>query len=115
MQKPLQTQVEAPNSDAETTPMQVRDTADHRSPGGRLGHVVGEGFAGPCLRAQGSSGEDGAFAPCARGWVDRFRCLLRPGPAAAWRFRGSAGVWGESLGDWETLGQMRGCGRKEGG
>jgi hypothetical protein len=76
---------------------------------------VGEGFAGPCLRAQGSSGEDGAFAPCARGWVDRFRCLLRPGPAAAWRFRGSAGVWGESLGDWETLGQMRGCGRKEGG
>ena len=45
--------------------------------------VVGSCSAGPVLRAQGSSGEDGVFALCARGVVDRFQCLLRPGPAAA--------------------------------
>jgi hypothetical protein len=41
------------------------------------------GFAGTGLRSQGSSGESVAFALCARGFGDRFQCLLRPGPAAA--------------------------------
>ena len=48
------------------------------------GWLRGRGSAGPCLRAQGSSDEDETFALCARGKVDRFQCLLRPGPAAAW-------------------------------
>ena len=41
------------------------------------------GSAGSVLRSQGSSGEDGVFALCARVGVDRFQCLLQPGPAAA--------------------------------
>ena len=45
--------------------------------------------AGSVLRAQGSSGEGGAFALCARGRVDRFQCMLRPVPAAASGPRGS--------------------------
>ncbi|MEN9776891.1 MAG: hypothetical protein RJB04_646, partial [Verrucomicrobiota bacterium] len=88
----------------------ARQFTDHPSPGGRLGHVVGEGFAGPSLRAQGSSGEDGACARCARGWVDRFRCVLQPGPAAAGRFRVSAGVWGMS---WVRASRGRACARRE--
>ena len=48
------------------------------------GWLRGRGSAGPCLRAQGSSDEDETFALCARVEVDRFQCLLRPGPAAAW-------------------------------
>ena len=48
------------------------------------GWVRGGDSAGPCLRAQGSSDEDETFALCARGEVDRFQCLLWPGPAAAW-------------------------------
>ena len=48
------------------------------------GWVRGWGSAGPSLRAQGSSDEDETFALCARAEVDRFQCLLRPGPAAAW-------------------------------
>ncbi len=41
------------------------------------------GSAGPVLRSQGSSGEVGLFALCAREKGDRFQCLPRPGPAAA--------------------------------
>ena len=48
------------------------------------GWLRGGGSAGPCLRAQGSSDQDETFVLCARGKVDRFQCLLRPGPAAAW-------------------------------
>jgi hypothetical protein len=51
--------------------------------------VLGLCSAGSVLRAQGSSGEDGAFALCARGRVDRFQCLLRPVPAAASGPRGA--------------------------
>jgi len=40
--------------------------------------------AGPCLRAQGSFGEDLAFALCARGWLNRPQCLLWLGPTSAW-------------------------------
>jgi hypothetical protein len=61
-----------------------------RSLGWRLGWVVGGGSAGSCLRAQGSSGEDGVIALCARGRFDRFQCSLRPGPAAASRLSGGS-------------------------
>ena len=52
--------------------------------------VVGLCSAGSVLRAQGSSGEDGAFAQRAREMFDRFQCLLRPGPAAASRLSGGS-------------------------
>ena len=40
-----------------------------------------------CGRSQEGSGEDGAFALCARGFGDRFQGLLRTDPA-------TLGVWG---------------------
>ena len=47
---------------------------------GDVGCVGGGAFAGPCLRAQGSSGDDWLLR-CARGGgLDRLQCLLRPGP-----------------------------------
>ena len=52
--------------------------------------VLGLCSAGSVLRAQGSSGEDGAFAQRAREGFDRFQCLLRPGPAAASRLSGGS-------------------------
>jgi hypothetical protein len=50
--------------------------------------------AGTCLRAQVSSGEGVAFALCARGFGDRFQCLLRPAPAAGlgWWVWGMMGI-----------------------
>ena len=57
----------------------------HKRGHSKLSYCVCWRSAGSVLRAQGSSGEDWAFALCARGDVDRFQCLLRPGPAAASR------------------------------
>ena len=51
--------------------------------GGFFRCVLGWRSAGSVLRLQGSSGEDGAFALCARDGFDRFQCSLRPVPAAA--------------------------------
>jgi hypothetical protein len=45
--------------------------------------------AGSVLRTQEGSGEDGAFALCARGFGDRFQGSLRPDPA-------TLGVFGRS-------------------
>jgi hypothetical protein len=36
-----------------------------------------------CARRE-ARGRCGIFALCAKGRGDRFQCLLRPGPAAAW-------------------------------
>ena len=51
--------------------------------GGFFRCVLGWRSAGSVLRLQGSSGEYGAFALCARDGFDRFQCSLRPVPAAA--------------------------------
>ena len=63
--------------------------------------LLGGGSAGPGLRSQGSSEEDGAFALRAGGGLDRFQCSLRPDPAAA----GACVVGGYLLVFWDrTLG-----------
>jgi hypothetical protein len=52
--------------------------------------------AGSVLRSQEGSGEDGAFALCARDFGDRLQCLLRTDPAPL-------GVWGVLRGIGPTL------------